>query len=437
MYKPLFVISAPVDTYSGYGARARDIVRAVIELDRYEVKILAQRWGATPLGFLEDHQEEWGHIRNYIHQDPQLPRQPDVWMQITIPNEFQPVGKFNIGVTAGIETTTCAPDWIDGLNRMDLNLVSSKHSKEVFESTRFEEVHKETKQVNRVIQLQKPVEVLFEGVNTNTYKPLTGPELDHYSFPELSKIPEDFCYLFVGHWLQGEVGEDRKNVGLLVKSFYETFKNKINAPALVLKTSVGGASYLDRDYILERIASIRDTVNAKRVPNVYLLHGDLSDTAINQLYNHKKIKAMVSLTKGEGFGRPLLEFSAVGKPIIATGWSGQMDFLDPVNSVLIGGELAPVDRSAVNQWILADSKWLKPDLGQIGTALIEVFDNYKSYVPKGKTLGESNRKKFSYTEMVKEIDNTLTTKLPQFDPPVQVKLPTLKKIELPKLQALS
>jgi hypothetical protein len=132
MSKPLYVISCPFDTYSGYGARARDYVKAVIDTDRYEVKLMSQRWGETAWGFCEEN-EEWNFLNEYRLPDNQLQTKPDIWTQITIPNEFQAVGKYNIGVTAGIETTICAADWIEGLNRMDLNLVSSHHSKTVFE----------------------------------------------------------------------------------------------------------------------------------------------------------------------------------------------------------------------------------------------------------------------------------------------------------------
>ena len=47
---------------------------------------------------------------------------------------------------------------------------------------------------------------------------------------------------------------------------------------------------------------------------------------MNELYNHPKVKAMVSMTKGEGYGRPLAEFGLSKKPIIASGWSGQCRF---------------------------------------------------------------------------------------------------------------
>jgi hypothetical protein len=150
--KPLFIISCPIDTYSGYGARSRDLVKAIIELDKYDVQVLPQRWGGTPWNFIKDHKDEWGFLEKHLLLTPQLPKQPEIWAQVTIPNEFQPIGKYNIGFTAGIETTVCAPDWIDGLNRMNINFVSSEHSKKVFEQSTFEQRDERTNQIIRQIK---------------------------------------------------------------------------------------------------------------------------------------------------------------------------------------------------------------------------------------------------------------------------------------------
>ena len=139
--KPLFVISCPFDTYSGYGARSRDLIKSIVETNRYEVKLISQRWGATPFGFCEDN-PEWNFLYDLVLFNNQLPKQPEIWAQVTIPNEFQPIGKYNIGFTAGIETTICSGDWIEGMNRMDLNIVSSEHSKNVFLETEFEKRNK-------------------------------------------------------------------------------------------------------------------------------------------------------------------------------------------------------------------------------------------------------------------------------------------------------
>ena len=436
--KPVFVISCPIDTYSGYGARSRDLVKAIIELDKYDVKILPQRWGNTPWNFIQDHQEKWGFLAQHLLQQPQMNQQPDIWAQVTIPNEFQPIGKYNIGFTAGIESTICAPDWIDGLNRMNVNFVSSKHSKQVFEDASFEQRDQNTQQVQRQIKLEKPVEVLFEGADIETYLPIQTKEIKDI---DLTSVKEDFAYLFVGHWLQGDLGEDRKNVGLLIKAFYETFKNKMKKPALILKASMGGTSYLDREEMLKRIATIRKSVNSKNVPNVYLLHGEFSDEEMNQLYNHPKVKSMVSLTKGEGYGRPLLEFSLTKKPILTTNWSGHIDFLDPEFTTLMSGELKEIHKSASNDWLIKEAKWFNVEHGEVGFYLKDIFEHYKKYIPLGRKQAHKSRTQFSFEKMKELLGSRLEELIPEFPKEVKLQLPKLKKVgetqastELPKLK---
>ena len=428
--KPVFVISCAYDTYSGYGARSRDLVKAIIESDKYDVKLLSQRWGNTPFGFCEDN-KEWKFLLDYNLTNNQLLKQPEIWMQITVPNEFQPIGKYNIGCTAGIESTVCPPEWIEGINKMDLTLVSSEHAKKVFQESKFEKRDKNTNQLQETIELKKPIEVLFEGVNTDIYKVLDTPcSLD-------IQIKEDFAYLFVGHWMEGDLGEDRKNVGLLVKAFLETFKNKSKKPALILKTSQVGASYMDRETILHRIKKIKKTVNSDNLPNIYLLHGEFTDEEMNEIYNHSKVKAMVSLTKGEGFGRPLLEFTLSKKPLITTGWSGHMDFLNPEFTNLINGQLTPVHPSTRNQFLLPESKWFSPDHGHVGFYLKDVFENYKNYTDKAKRQAFKSKNEFSWNKMMDVLDIILTNNIPEFPVQVELNLPKLKKVNLPKLEKIN
>lgn len=419
--KPTFYISCPIDTYSGYGARARDFVKALIQSDKYTVKILPQRWGETRWGFLNDHSEEWGFMNNHLHEG-QLTSQPDIWAQVTVPNEFQPVGKYNIGVTAGIETNLCDASWIEGLNRMDLNLVPSEHSKNVFEKTEYEKRSREGNQFLGKLKTEKPIEVLFEGVDLSTYKVLSKSEVSL----DLSEVKESFAFLFVGHWMNGELGEDRKNVGLLVKSFYETFKNSPQKPALILKTCSVNSSYLDKKRILDRIHAIKDSINSDSLPPVYVLHGDFSNEEINELYNHPKVKCFVSLTKGEGFGRPLLEFTQCKKPIITTNWSGHVDFLNPKYTTLIDGELTQVHPSATSKnIILEESSWFTPNLMEIGISLQDVFNNYKSYTEKAKLQGAYSKNRFSLEKMDEKLVEILDANLPNFPETLELKLPEL------------
>jgi glycosyltransferase involved in cell wall biosynthesis len=432
MSKPVCVVSCPLDTYSGYGARSRDFLKSLIKTkgEEWDIKILSQRWGQTPFNALDVNDQEEHDLKQRIIGilTMSLNFKPDVWIQITVPNEFQPLGKYNIGVTAGIETTICDANWIEGINRMDITFTSSEHSKRVFQSSTFEQRNQAGQTLN-TIELKKPIEVLFEGANLDRYfKSDIITDFDVYD--DLNTIKESFCYLFVGHWLQGEYGEDRKNVGYMIKAFLEVFKGKKNKPALILKVSQGSPSIIDRNEILKKIEGIRKTVQSKDIPNIYLIHGDLSDGEINCIYNHPKVKAMVSLTKGEGFGRPLLEFSVIGKPIIASGWSGHMDFLTPEFCGIVGGTLNKVHPSAVvANTILADSQWFKPDDNQVGHAFTEIFENYKEYQEKAKRLAYKNKQNFSLDKMTEKLDELLKQYIPEFPKHVELKLPKLKKIE--------
>jgi hypothetical protein len=431
--KQYAVISCPIDTYSGYGARSRDFVKALYELkkDEWEIEILPQRWGATPWGYIADNQEEWGWITSLLNSTGQLKRQPDFWCQITVPNEFQPVGKYNLGLTAGIETNICHASWVDGVNRMDLTLVSSEHAKNVLEQTTFQEKNSQN-QTLRSVKLEKPVEVLFEGADLNKYFYVADNLIEGTNLVlQLDEIKENFCYLVVGHWLQGDLGEDRKNIGLTIRTFLDTFKNKKNKPAMVLKVSGGGASIMDRDSILEKIDKIRKSIDSQDLPNLYLIHGELDDEDINYLYNHDKIKAMVSLTKGEGFGRPLLEFSLSKKPIIAPAYSGHMDFLSSEYVNLVGGQLTQIHPSAVvENLLIAESSWMSVDVKQVEFFLKDIFEKYSKYEEKAKQQAYRSKTMFSFDEMKK----LLGVYLDRVPKRAELKLPTLNKIQLPKLK---
>lgn len=430
MAKSLVVVSCPIDTFSGYGARSRDIVKALFKTGKYDVKIMPQRWGSTPYGALNPEIPEEKQILDNYYPAPQLQSQPDVWIQITVPNEFQNIGKYNIGITAGIETTLCNPTWLEGINKMDLTLVSSNHAKKVFEESKFEKRNKQTNALEGKLELEKSIQVLFEGADLEKYFPIEDDDLPADEVVEaLDEIENDFNFLFVGHWLPGGFGEDRKNVALMIRMFLEAFKNKKNAPGLILKVSHGPASIMDRDEVLKKIDAIKNDVKATTLPNIYLLHGELEDEQMNYLYNHPKVKAMISFTKGEGFGRPLLEFTLTQKPLLASGWSGHLDFLDPEFANLVPGEVKQVEKGATNDFILEQSGWFNVDQGYAVNSMKDIFDNYKKYIPKAKQLAFRNKTNFSLEKMTEKLDAIFEAFIPK---KIELKLPKIDKIELPK-----
>ena len=340
-----------------------------------------------------------------------------------------PQGHYNIGMTAGIETTLCKPEWIEGCNRMNIVVGSSEHTIQVLKNSKFQQKDNNTQQVIKNIELNTKTEVLFEGFNEKIYKK-TNEILD------LPEIKESFCFLFVGHWMQGDFGHDRKNVGLLVKSFLETFKNKQNQPALIMKTSGGVVSYMDKEALLKKINKIKNTVKGK-LPKIYIVHGDLLDEEMNELYNHPKVKCMVSLTKGEGFGRPLLEFTQTKKPIIATGWSGHVDFLKPDMSVLLPGTLGDIHPSVKNDWFVDGAKWFDVDQMALGKVLKDMHKKYKDYIHRGKQQGNFAKENFTFEKMKEKFSKMLDENVVAAPKQVSLQLPKLKKIgddKLPKLK---
>ena len=440
MSKPVCLVTAPVATRSGYGAHSRDIVRALIKLDRYDIKIYSVRWGNCPMNALNEKDPNDKMIIDRLLQQPQLPQQPELHFHIVIPNEFSNIAKYNIGITAGIETTVAPPYWLDGVNRMDLNIVPSKFVKNVFETIEFDVQNKQTGQPAGKLKLQKPMEVLFEGADTNIYK--KTKEFNVELNDQLKSIEEPINILYVGHCLQGGLGKDRKDTGMLVKVFLETFKNMKKRPGLIMKTSGAGFSVMDREDIINKINDIKSTVTGD-LPNIYFLHGDFTDEEMNQIYNHPKVKAHINLTHGEGFGRPLLEASLSEKPIITSNWSGHTDFLNSDLSILLPGDLVDVPKKSFpKDFYLEGMQWFTVNYQKASQSMQEVYKNYKKFKIPAKKQAMGNRAKFSLDAMTRELGKILDKYVPEFPKEVALKLPKLKKvgdtqpqkISLPKLK---
>ena len=226
------------------------------------------------------------------------------------------------------------------------------------------------------------------------------------------------------------MNEDRKNTTGLIRIFLETFKNKAKQPTLILKTQSATPSVTDREEILTKIRNIQNSIQGK-LPQIYLLHGEFNDDEINELYNHPKVKTHVSFTKGEGYGRPLLEATLSQKPVLTSAWSAQLDFLNPDFTPLVSGKLTNVHPSAaVENMIITEAQWFTVDDKAASEALEEMYKNYKKYIDGAKRQAYRSRTEFSLEKMAEKLDVILDAKVPK---QTQFKLPQLKKIELPKL----
>ena len=444
---------APFSTRSGYGDHARSIFYSIMNRDDIDIKSLDVRWGSTPRNHLNPEISRHKRLLDTFVIQEDIKSQPDILIDIRIPNEFANGAKYNIGITAGVETNVVSPQFLAGVNKMDLNIVPSHFTAESFHKCTYDQVQDGpdgSKQKVGSIQLEKPMEVLFEGVDTDVYRPMDKYEIKSKFTDELNDlIKEDFAYLQVGLWGKGKYGEDRKNIPLMVKCFLQAFTNHPNPPALVLKTNGSNFSILDRHETIKNINSIKDEFSqVDSIPNIYLIHGDLTIDEMSLLYNNPKIKALLTCTHGEGYGRPMAEATCCDLPVIAPKWSGHMDFLSEKDSLLINGVLADVPKSALWDPIIVEpSKWYNVNEGDVIRKIRMFHKKHKLITKKAKRLGKKNRREKSLKAMAIKLNKILDKALTQIPSAVSLKLPKLKKvgaeenkpatIKLPKLKKVN
>jgi len=394
-------------------------LKSLFELDKYDVKIVPTRWGNTPQDQINP-QTEFGQkvIQNITTQ---VDRQPDIFIQVSVANEFKKVGKYNIGITAGVESTVAPQEFLQGGNQMDLIITPSEFTKEVLVKTTYTQVDKTTKKEIGQVKLDRPVEVLFEGVDTSIFNGKSKKSV-------LDSVDTDFNFLFVGHWLAGGLGHDRKDVGMMIKTFCTVFKSlpKDKQPGFILKTSHAGFSVGDREKIAINIKNITEEFGDK-CPPIHLVFGDLSESELNDLYNDDKVKAMVSFTKGEGYGRPLAEFATTGKPIIVSNWSGFTDFLPKEHTLYLDGELQNIDESASNKFLLKEAKWFYVNYSKAAQVLYKTYDKYTDALKQSAGLKTNINNNFTLDKMSSKLGEILD-KYVKVTQKIEMKLPTINKL---------
>lgn len=392
MNKRTLLYSGCIYSESGYGQKAADIGRSLIEIaneNDFKLLIYPLRWGNTPdvkrpefdLYTLKSNQIE-GNVELYIH--------------CGMPDEcYFDQASNSLLFSSTVETTILPARYIESVNKNYTSLIVPS------EFNRLVAVDSKYKLSNGdLFELTKPVITIHEGI-----RPIESTKFD------LSNVKEQFAFISVGTWLPGDIGEDRKDIGMMIKTFLETFKNKQNQPALIFKSSLGASSISDQLATIEKINEIKATVSGN-FPNIYLIHGELTDGEMKSLYEHHKVKAMVSFTKGESVGRPLLEFAMTGKPVIASGFSGLLDFLSKGHPIL-GGELTNVHPSVANEILMKESQWFTVDYIKAADTLRDVKNNYQKYLEKSSKEKKNIQKQFSYDTMKNKIKDVVSQYMPK------------------------
>jgi len=361
--KKKIYVRGPVLSQSGYGVQARFALRALKSReDLFDIFIQPTAWGQTGWIWEDDDFRRWMDERitatSVLAHQKQL--SPDVSLQVTIPNEFERIAPVNFGYTAGIETTKVAPVWLQKGNEMDKIIVTSNHSKTTYENTAVEATNNQTGETFPY-RLQTPIEVVNYAVRTHDPEPIEG-------FEPTNK----FNYLMISQW------GPRKNFDNAIKWWVEEFIDQ--DVGLILKTNLRNNSIMDFEPLEAHIKALLSGYPDRKC-KVNILHGDLTEGQLTWLYSHDKVKALVNIAHGEGFGLPLFEAAINGLPIVTVPWSGQLDYLVHDGKKYftdVDFTLQPVSEQAVWDGVIQrDSLWAHAEQGSYKMKLRWLKKNWK------------------------------------------------------------
>ena len=402
------LVRGPALTRTGYGEHCRFVLRALREYEQdIDIYLLPVNWGNSTWVWEDTEERRWiDEIVKKTAIYSQNGGQYDTSIQVTIPNEWQRMAPYNIGVTAGIETTKVAPMWLQKCNEMDKVITISNHSRNTFLNTNYEAVNKATG-LPAVLKCNNDVEIVHYPVKE--YEEL--PELD-------LNLSTKFNFLTVAQW------GPRKNLHATIEWFVEEFIDNPDV-GLVVKTFIQGGSVVDRSHLEKQFSKFLKKYDNRQC-KVYFLHGDLTDKEMHSLYNHDSINALVSLTHGEGFGLPLFEAAYSGLPVIATDWSGHLDFLyKPTKNkkgkeknkpffARIDYDLQPVQEHAVWDGVIqADALWAYPKQGSYKMKLREVYKQYGRFKKQANQLQAWINKNFQKEKQYKTFNKFLKEEEPE------------------------
>lgn len=336
--KKTVLLRAPLLTQSGYGVHSRQVVRWLLShQDKIELKVQLLPWGDTPW-ILKGNQED-NLISEIMERSVPFDKQFDVTFQLQLPNEWDAsLGKFNVGLTAAVETDRCNPNWKLACNKMNEIVVPSNHTKNNLLS------HGDLSTNITVIPEAFPDACLTKN--------LQQPDVDL-----LPNVKTKFNFLIFGQLTGNNIYTDRKNTFSMLRWLFEEFKDDPDV-GIILKTNAGRNTLIDKNKVIGIVSSIIKNYRQGNFPRVHIVHGSMNENEVASLYTNKKIKALVAATRGEGFGLPLLEAAAAGLPIIATDWSGHLDFLNRGKFIKLFYDLTEIPAERIdNNIFMKGSRW--------------------------------------------------------------------------------
>ena len=371
------LLRAPLLTMSGYGVHSRQVFEWLHSKKNIELDVECLNWGMTP--WIINQNYENGLIQKIMSCSRKTNPPYDVTFQLQLPDEWDSnLGKFNVGMSAFVETDLCNPKWIESANKMDHIVVPSNFTKDV---------------VKKSGMLTTKISVIPEWFNDQIE---SASSIDY-------KFDTSFNFLIISQLNSQNPPDDRKNIFNTIKWLCETFKDN-NDVGIVLKTNSGKGTTIDKKITQNIMEQMIRAIGKKSFPKIYLFHGNMSKKEMAGFYKSKDIKVLASATRGEGYGLPLIDAASSGMPVIATNWSGHLDFLGK-DFIKVDYDIKEIRKEKADNRIFFEGfKWAEPKENDFKKKAIEVYKNYKDYKLQAKELKSKIHFNFSKKAIINQYD---------------------------------
>ena len=377
------LLRAPLLTTSGYGVHSRQVFKWLLTKNiDFDVECL--NWGMTP--WMISHELEDGLVSEIMNRSKKLTPPYDMTFQLQLPDEWDPkLGKINVGMSAVVETDRCNPKWIDSCNKMDHIIVPSTFTKNV---------------LKRSGLCTTNITVIPEWFNVNIVK----NSLDDIEL----RLKTDFNFLLISQLNGNNPEDDRKNIFNTIKWICEEFKDNQNV-GIVLKTNMGKGTTIDKKMTKNMLKQMISAIGKKEFPKIYLIHGNMKSEEVANIYKNKKIKCLVSATRGEGYGLPLVDAAAAGIPVVATNWSGHLDFLKD-KFLKVNYQLGTIRKEKADNRIFFEGfRWAYPDEKSFKEKISYAYNNYEKVKNNALELKSEVLDNFSESAVKNNYDKLFST----------------------------